>query len=346
MERGKEEQADVTDYGNFAYYYAGEGEQYVFYRVPKVLFTDDRYRKLSTDAKMLYGLMLDRMALSEKNRWNDDNGRLYIYFTVDDIQESLGVARQKASLMLSELEKGGLILRERRGLGRPNRIYVGRFLSSPGVTAREERHLPDNLGSNFKKYENQTSGSMEIKLQEVRKSNSNNTNKSNTDLNKIYSINQEPGTPDETMHGAGVMLPSEPYPDYPNQGKEMDKMDAMEKRAAYQAFFDEQCGFDSLQSEFPGSDEELQGIRDLLVDVCLSRAEMIRISGEDKPAALVRAQLMKLNIEHIRYVLGCLAENTTRVANPKAYLLASLYNAPLTMGTYYRSRVNHDLYGP
>ena len=346
MERGEEEEADVTDYGDFAYYYAGEGKQYVFYRVPKILFTDSRYRRISTDAKMLYGLMLDRMALSEKNRWNDDSGRLYIFFTVDDIQEALGIARQKAAQLLAELEKGGLILRERRGLGRPNRIYVGRFLSRTEPDHRQDGHDPDGRESYFKKYENQTSGSMEIKLQEVRKSNSNNTNKSNTDLNKIYSINQEPGTPDETMHSAGVMLPSEPYPDYPNQGKEMDKMDAMEKRAAYQAFFDEQCGFDSLQSEFPGSEEELQGIRDLLVDVCLSRAEMIRISGEDKPAALVRAQLMKLNIEHIRYVLGCLAENTTRVANPKAYLLASLYNAPLTMGTYYRSRVNHDLYGP
>lgn len=303
----------MTDCRDFAYYYAGEGEQYVFYRVPKILFTNDRYRKISTDAKMLYGLMLDRMALSEKNRWNDDNGRLYIYFTVDDIQESLGVARQKASLMLSELEKGGLILRERRGLGRPNRIYVGRFLSSPDVTAREERHLPDNLESNFKKYENQTSGSMEIKLQEVRKSNSNNTNKSNTDLNKIYSIYQE--------------------------------TDAMDKRTAYQLFFEEQCGFGILMEEYPDREEELQGIKDLLVDVCMSSAESIRISGDEKPAAVVRGQLMKLNIEHIRYVLGCMAENTTRVANPKAYMLASLYNAPLTMGSYYRSRVNHDICG-
>ena len=301
----------MTDCRDFAYYYAGEGEQYVFYRVPKILFTNDRYRRISTDAKMLYGLMLDRMALSEKNRWNDDNGRLYIYFTVDDIQESLGVARQKASLMLSELEKGGLILRERRGLGRPNRIYVGRFLSPPGVAAREERHLPDGQESNFKKYENQTSGSMKIELQEVRKSNSNNTNKSNTDLNKIYSIYQE--------------------------------TDAMDKRTAYQLFFEEQCGFGILMEEYPDREEELQGIKDLLVDVCMSSAESIRISGDEKPAAVVRGQLMKLNIEHIRYVLGCMAENTTRVANPKAYMLASLYNAPLTMGSYYRSRVNHDL---
>ena len=80
MDGRKGENANVTDCRDFAYYYAGEGEQYVFYRVPKILFTNDRYRKISTDAKMLYGLMLDRMALSEKNRWNDDNGRLYIYF--------------------------------------------------------------------------------------------------------------------------------------------------------------------------------------------------------------------------------------------------------------------------
>ena len=152
---------------------------------------------------------------------------------------------------------------------------------------------------------------MKIDLKEVRKSISNNTNKSNTDMNKIYSIYQE--------------------------------TDAMDKRTAYQSFFEEQCGFGILMEEYPDREEELQGIKDLLVDVCMSAAESIRISGDDKPAAVVRGQLMKLNIEHIRYVLGCMAENTTKVANPKAYMLASLYNAPLTMGSYYRSRVNHDL---
>ena len=74
MDGREEGTANVTDCREFAYYYAGEGEQYVFYRVPKILFTDDRYRRISTDAKMLYGLMLDRMALSEKNEWRDEAG--------------------------------------------------------------------------------------------------------------------------------------------------------------------------------------------------------------------------------------------------------------------------------
>jgi len=73
----------------FEYYYSGEGEQYVFYRIPKALFSDETYRKVSTDAKVLYGFMLDRLALSEKNGWHDGEGRLYIYFTLEDIEQLL-----------------------------------------------------------------------------------------------------------------------------------------------------------------------------------------------------------------------------------------------------------------
>ena len=116
----------------FDFFHAGEGEEYVFYRVPKLLFTEERFRRISTDARMLYGLMLDRLGLSQKNGWTDKNGRLYIYFTLEDVANALGVGRQKASQLLAELEKYKLILRKRQGLGKPNRIYVGRFTQRAG----------------------------------------------------------------------------------------------------------------------------------------------------------------------------------------------------------------------
>ena len=109
------------------YYYGNEAEQYSFYRIPKVLFTDSRFQKVSVEAKVLYGLLLDRMALSVKNNWLDDNGRVYIIFTIADIMETLGCAEQKANKLLNELDgvKGiGLIEKKRRGLGRPNIIYA------------------------------------------------------------------------------------------------------------------------------------------------------------------------------------------------------------------------------
>ena len=109
----------------FEYFYGSEAEQFSFFRIPKVLFTDERFKGMSTDAKVLYGLMLDRMGLSVKNRWLDDENRVYIIYTMEDIIADLGCARQKASKLLDELDKSvGLIERKRQGLGKPNVIYV------------------------------------------------------------------------------------------------------------------------------------------------------------------------------------------------------------------------------
>ena len=113
------------------YYYGNEAEQYSFYRIPKVLFTDSRFKTVSVEAKVLYGLLLDRMALSVKNGWTDGYGRVYIIYTISDILETLGCAEQKANKLLGELDsaKGiGLIERKRRGLGKPNVIYVKNFI--------------------------------------------------------------------------------------------------------------------------------------------------------------------------------------------------------------------------
>ncbi len=96
------------------YFYGNQAEQFSFYRIPKVLFTDERFRAISTEAKVLYGILLDRMCLSQKNGWLDDDGRVYIIFTLDEIMSSIGCAVQKATKLLSELDnKSGLIERKR-----------------------------------------------------------------------------------------------------------------------------------------------------------------------------------------------------------------------------------------
>lgn len=113
-------------------YFRGLGaEQYSFFRVPKVLFTEDCFKDLSCEAKVLYGLMLDRMGLSLKNRWIDEEERVYIIFTVEEIMELMGCRTQKATKLLKELDARtgiGLIERRRPGLGRPNVIYVKNFM--------------------------------------------------------------------------------------------------------------------------------------------------------------------------------------------------------------------------
>ena len=90
----------------FDYFYGAEAEQFVFYRIPKVLFEVEGVKEISTDAKLLYGLMLDRMQLSAKNGWLDEEGRVYIYYTLEQVMENMNCARQKAAKLLDELEKG------------------------------------------------------------------------------------------------------------------------------------------------------------------------------------------------------------------------------------------------
>lgn len=109
----------------YEYFYGAQAEQFSFYRIPKALFTEPNFRELSTDAKVLYGILLDRMSLSLKNQWLDAQNKVYIIFTVEEIMDALNCANQKATRLMVELEKqAGLIERKRQGLGRPNLIYV------------------------------------------------------------------------------------------------------------------------------------------------------------------------------------------------------------------------------
>lgn len=116
----------------FDYYYGVEAEQFTFIRVPKVLFTDkEHFGSLSNEAKLLYGLLLERMSLSRKNNWIDKHNRVYIIFPVEEIEESLDVGHEKALNLLKELDDQsgiGLVKKKRRGLGLPSILYVKNFI--------------------------------------------------------------------------------------------------------------------------------------------------------------------------------------------------------------------------
>jgi hypothetical protein len=120
----------VEDLMKFDYYYGIESDQFSFFRVPRLLMKDERFKKLSSDAKLLYGLMLDRMSLSMKNGWFDEENRAYIYYTVDSIMDELGCAKATCVKIMAELDskKGiGLIEKKKQGLGKPDIIYVKNF---------------------------------------------------------------------------------------------------------------------------------------------------------------------------------------------------------------------------
>ena len=303
------------------YFYGAEAEQFFFYRIPKVLFTEERFRSVSAEAKVLYGLLLDRMSLSCKNGWLDRAGRVYIIFTIEEVMTALGCADQKAGKLLHELEsKCRLIERKRQGLGKPNLIYVKNFV---------DNHVDNTSGSTtpspesrFQNRENHDSGAVKITDQEPLKSRSNNTENNDTDFSDTDSF---PFTSFRRDHGRET------------KGNEA----ALRER--YRELIAENIAYDALLTDYPYEQDTLEEILELLVDVVCTTKSSVRISGDDKPAEVVRGQFLKLSSEHIRFVVGGLKENTTRIRNMRQYLLATLYNAPLTIGNYYRSLVSHDM---
>ena len=156
---------------SYNYFYGQSGELFSYFRIPKALFQDRRFRQLSTDARTLYGILLDRMSLSAKNDWLDEQGRVYIVYTVREVQESLCCAEHKAVKLFRELEDIDLIERKRRGLGRPSLIYVKDF--SSGLPKAQVQNCP-----------NSNSGAAENAILVQPKPQANKTDKNKTEMNK------------------------------------------------------------------------------------------------------------------------------------------------------------------
>ena len=278
----------------FDYFYEEQSQQFAFYRIPKVLFTDNRFQKISTEGKVLYGLLLDRVSLSRENGWIDEERRVYIIFTLNAIRQAMNCAEKSAIKYLTELEDFGLVERIRQGLGKPAIIYVKNFI--------------DQYNLQVKTCNNSSSGPVEVPVQDQYNLQPNYTNNNNTDFNNTNPI-----------------------------------LSGDAERMGYEQFLKDQLDVEILKQEYPYDKEMIDGILELILDVLCSKRKMIRIAGDDKPVNVVKGRFMKLTIEHIRYVMTCLQENTTKIRSIKQYMLAALYNAPSTIDGYYRAEVNHDM---
>lgn len=240
---------------DFGYFHEEESEQFAFYMIPQILFKDEKFAKLSTDAKVLYGLFLNRVSLSKKNHWIDEQGRVYVYYTLENIQEDLHCASQKAMKLLKELESYGLIERVKQGLCKPDRIYVKNFILYQKSPVRTHgNHHP-------------------IILRII-----------------ILSV--------------VILILSE-------DGKGTDT------RAEYRDYFIRTLNLDILKERNPYDDGQIDEILEILLDVVCSNRKQIRIAGDDKPAQVVKSQLMKLDSSHIEFVLDCMKQNTTQIRNVK-----------------------------
>ena len=285
---------EERDKMGFDYIYEEQSQQFLFYKIPKELFTSEQFEKLSTEGKVLYGLLLDRVSLSIENQWIDDNGRVYIIYTLAAICVALRCSEKSAIKYMAELEDIGLVERIRQGFGKPTLIYVKNFMG--------QKKLQVNSCNNY------SYGAVDFTGQELENLQSNNTNYNNTDFNNTNPILSED-----------------------------------EERIRYETYLKQQLNVPVLKKEYPTSQEMIDGMVELILDVLCSKNRMIRIAGEDKPINVVKSRFMKLNIEHMRYVIRCFQLNTTKIRSIKQYMLAALYNAPATMKSYYQAEVNYDM---
>ena len=305
----------------FNYYYGKEAETFSFFRIPKLLFTDEAFRVLSSDAKVLYGILLDRMSLSMKNGWIDEENKVYIIFTIEEIAETMCCATQKATKILQELDdkKGiGLIEKKRLGLGRPNILYVKNFIvqssDEEGIekdedfTGEEEIINQELLNSQLKNYENHNSGNVKITKQELLKSQCNKTNINNTEYNDTDYNNTSPISPSKENLVRESLC---------NQDKDMEVeliRKVIKQKIEYPVLIEEE------------EKERIDLIINLMTEAIQNKKD-IKVNQNSVNYKTVRERLLSLKKEHIKYVLSVLGKNRQNIKNLRAYLISLLYNA-------------------
>lgn len=198
---------------NFDYFYNRQSEMYNFIRLPMILMEDEVFESISIESKVLYSYMLNRMGLSYKNGWIDEDGKVFIYYTIESVKEQFNCASEKANKLIAELDikSGiGLIEKKRQGLGKPNRIYVKDFMS---IFNNMELKNQEVRKTKFQKFDNRNSRDSNIESQDFRKSEGNYNNISNNELRKNdFSKGQKP-------YGIykNIFLTDEEYKDLTNE---------------------------------------------------------------------------------------------------------------------------------
>lgn len=320
----------------FDYYYGVEAEQFTFVRVPKVLFTDkEHFGGLSNEAKLLYGLLLERMSLSRKNNWIDKHNRVYIIFPVEEIEESLNVGHEKALNLLKELDDQygiGLVKKKRRGLGLPPILYVKNFIvkgeqnTDLVPTSRSTENVFQEVGkTDFKKYENQTSANPKNRLLEVRKSDSNNIDINNTDMSYTYdqSISLSRTDFQNFLPGDGLI-------------------DGIDRRTVEEEV-KKQIDYDCLISHPDSSVVQMaEEIKDLMVEVLCGERSVVS-EGKRVSEETARAAYRKITYEHIQYVMKSLVSYPDKISRIDRFLTASLFNSVYTLTNSTFAGFEHDM---
>ena len=383
----------------FDYYYGVQSEQFSFYRIPRLLIKDQHFKGLSSDAKLLYGLMLDRMALSMKNHWLDNENRAYIIYSISNVMDDINCSKPTCVKIMKELDSFGLIERKRKGLGKPDIIYVKNFavLEDSQEQDEESSDAADTFEENkpVMSNENITSEGKQDELPEVKDFNFNNEAyglemveteeifkekeqiSPNVGVNSGISKKSElPEVKDfnfwneKTLTSGGKeSLPLEvknlasnynnnnynnqSY-NYINQSYQSnlssqvdqackDEIDTIGNTDAYIQQIKKNLDYDFyMTNDVAYMDKDL--LKELFVIICdvvCTKSETIKISGYVYSCDYVRSKFLRLTSNHVMYVMDCIKNITTKIANIKAYLLVALFNAPSTIDHYYQQEVRH-----
>lgn len=335
----------------FDYFYGNEAEQFTFYRIPKILITSPHFKKISDSAKLLYGLMLDRMSLSIRNGWLDDDNRAYIFFTTNDVMEQMCCGTEKATKMLTELdsEKGiGLIERVKQGQGKPAIIYLKKFYELEDTarstklseiesqafqeskvktfenrkTRLSEIESQDFRESKNKTFENRKSGLSEIESLEFRKSKCNYNNINNTDINYIYPINQD----NYNIQNSDTQTEEEWIDRYT---KTVDEIKT-------------QIDYDYLINH--AERDIVDEVVNIMAEVMTVYRPKYKIEGDFIEYNAVVNKFRQITAQKLEICLLAYSRKIQRIKNPKAYWISTLYNIPLTSGIVLQNMINSDIY--
>ncbi|MFT8888249.1 replication initiator protein A [Ethanoligenens sp.] len=333
-----------------------------FFRLPKVLFLDERYRHLSTDAKVLYALMLDRMGLSIRNGWADKAGRVFIYFTIEEIKTTLGCGGTKATGLYAELEKAALIERGRQ-TGRAQRVYVCDFAcvyKKPLATAEPapEPEAPtapeaDSFPAVMPEQADLSTESPRFPpdFQPDVESGPEAASPTSAGQRNPAPCQPESGGPDTEIRAADPRFPA-PSKTEKNQTDEnqtdrsilrfpRQTPERLERKAVCQTIR-ENIAYDILLHDRPDEKSRIDNVVSLLADAMCDHRPALRISGEDVPMPEVRERLLSLDDGHVGYLLEHLRRNQAPIRNLRAYMLAVLYHAPERMELAYDEWYEQD----
>ena len=336
------------------YFYGRQADRFAFVKFPKAILLDPEYAKLSAEAKLLYAIFLDRMTLSVKNNWFDDENRVYIQYSRDAIMQVLSCQTGKAAKVVSELERYGLIKKEKSGLGHADRIYVLNFESDDTVTEdyREASEVMDDdrsakiapaevRKSHVRKCENRTSGDSEIELQEVRKphtnkNNNNQTENNNTDFKKTGTVNIYQETISSLSEESGEREDRLPVKKATGQDKAGVYAAAIKENVmydsimAYNHILDVKLENDKIDLERYDREYRSPEIVDRLIqymaDAC-AKTGYINIGSESVKAEVVRERFLSMERDTFEDALDKIIPRWKGLDNKKSYCVTVLYNS-------------------